>query len=73
MGSRDEKPASSGFFSAIRNWGTVVHKSVNGYEDSLDPLFLFVLFGRNIFGRAVVDWIAVGMRIKAVLKTLVFV
>ncbi|KAG1339236.1 putative Telomere-binding protein 1 [Cocos nucifera] len=30
MGSRDEKPASSGFFSAIRNWGSAVHKSVNG-------------------------------------------
>ncbi|XP_008799777.1 oxysterol-binding protein-related protein 3C-like isoform X2 [Phoenix dactylifera] len=30
MGSRDEKPASSGFFAAIRNWGSVVHKSVNG-------------------------------------------
>ncbi|KAG6485905.1 hypothetical protein ZIOFF_054472 [Zingiber officinale] len=35
MGSKDEKPASSGgFFSAItssvRNWGSAVHKSVNG-------------------------------------------
>ncbi|XP_074592808.1 oxysterol-binding protein-related protein 3C-like [Curcuma longa] len=34
MGSKDEKPSSSGFFSAItssvRNWGSAVHKSVNG-------------------------------------------
>lgn len=36
MGSKDEKPASGGFFSAItssvRNWGSAVHKSVNGCE-----------------------------------------
>lgn len=31
MGSKDEKPASSGgFFSALRNWGTAMQKSVNG-------------------------------------------
>ncbi|XP_072992914.1 oxysterol-binding protein-related protein 3A-like [Typha latifolia] len=34
MGSKDEKPSSSGFFSSItssvRNWSTAVHKSVNG-------------------------------------------
>ncbi|ONK76924.1 uncharacterized protein A4U43_C02F1300 [Asparagus officinalis] len=30
MGSKDEKAESGGFFSAIRSWGSAVHKSVNG-------------------------------------------
>ncbi|RWW34543.1 hypothetical protein GW17_00000690, partial [Ensete ventricosum] len=42
MGSKDEKPVGGGFFSAItssvRNWGSTMHKSVNGYEFSQDLL-----------------------------------
>lgn len=49
MGSKDEKAVGGGFFSAItssvRNWGTAMHKSVNGYEFSQDLLPLYL----NIF------------------------
>lgn len=51
MDSGDQKPASSaaggGFFSAIassvRNWGSAMQKSVNGYGGAADLSFFFLV------------------------------